>query len=91
VAKRGFDWPDIKGPRDKILEELEEIDSALTHNAIDDVELEMGDLLFSVVNYSRHLGVNPALALGRSNRKFEKRFKSVEMRLRRKCRGILNR
>ncbi|RKX73925.1 MAG: nucleoside triphosphate pyrophosphohydrolase [Spirochaetes bacterium] len=78
AAKRGFDWPDINGPKDKIIEELNEIEIAVEEESPEDIEGEIGDLLFSVVNYSRHLGIDPALALGRTNRKFEKRFKYVE-------------
>ncbi len=81
AAKRGFDWPDINGPRGKIIEELKEIDIAVQEESSEDVEGELGDLLFSVVNYSRHLGIDPALALGRTNRKFEKRFKYVESKM----------
>ena len=78
AAKLGFDWPDISGPREKIHEELEEIDEAVELESQTDIEEELGDLLFSVVNYARHLGVDPALALARTNRKFERRFRSVE-------------
>ncbi len=78
AAKSGFDWPDISGPREKIIEELNEIEIAVREESPEDIEGEIGDLLFSVVNYSRHLGIDPALALGRTNRKFEKRFKYVE-------------
>ena len=53
AARVGFDWPDISGPRAKILEELGELDAATSD---EEREAELGDLLFSVVNYARHLG-----------------------------------
>jgi len=81
AAKKGFDWPDINGPRDKIFEEINEIEEAVANGRTSEIELEIGDLLFSVVNYARHLKIDPALALGRSNRKFESRFKHVETRM----------
>ncbi len=80
VAKEGFDWPDATGPKQKILEELEEIEQEV-NKADDNLETELGDLLFSVVNYARHLGVNPALALQKSSKKFEQRFRVVEARM----------
>ncbi len=53
AARTGFDWPDISGPRAKIAEELLEVEQASTDNERVD---EVGDLLFAVVNYARHLG-----------------------------------
>ncbi|MBV9931389.1 MAG: nucleoside triphosphate pyrophosphohydrolase [Alphaproteobacteria bacterium] len=75
AARIGFDWPDAGGPRAKIAEELAEIDGAAT-----DAEraAELGDLLFSVVNYARHLGVDAEAALREANRRFETRFRKVE-------------
>ncbi len=85
VAKEGFDWPDARGPKQKILEELEEIEQEVSKQEVskqdDNLETELGDLLFSVVNYARHLGVNPALALQKSSKKFEERFRLVEARM----------
>jgi ATP diphosphatase len=75
AARVGFDWPDPAGPRAKIEEELAEIDAAAT-----DAEraAELGDLLFSVVNYARHLGVDPEAALREAAGRFEARFRKVE-------------
>ena len=75
AARIGFDWPDATGPRAKIHEELAEIDAATS-----DAEraAELGDLLFSVVNYARHLGVDPEAALREASTKFETRFRRVE-------------
>jgi len=82
AARVGFDWPDAVGPRQKIGEELAELDAAVAGGAgADAVEAELGDLLFAVVNHARHLGVDPEHALRRSNAKFVRRFAHVERRL----------
>jgi len=75
AARIGFDWPDADGPRAKIDEELSEIEQAE-----DDEEraAELGDLLFAVVNYARHLDVNPETALREATARFETRFRKVE-------------
>jgi ATP diphosphatase len=75
AARVGFDWPDESGPRAKIDEELAEIDAAATD---EERASELGDLLFSVVNYARHLRVDPEAALRESSARFEKRFRKVE-------------
>ena len=75
AARTGFDWPDADGPRAKIAEELDEI--AAAKSEAEHIE-EIGDLLFAVVNYARHLGVDAEAALRSANAKFERRFKSME-------------
>ncbi len=75
AARTGFDWPDDRGPRAKIDEELQEI--ALASDASERAE-EIGDLLFAVVNYARHLNVDAEAALRQANDKFERRFRSIE-------------
>ena len=75
AARVGFDWPDASGPRAKIDEELAELDAAA--NA-DERSSELGDLLFSVVNYARHLGIDPEAALRDASVRFEARFRHVE-------------
>jgi ATP diphosphatase len=75
AARVGFDWPDIDGPRAKIAEEWAEIEAATCH---ENRAEELGDLLFSVVNYARHLGIEPEVALRGANARFEQRFRRVE-------------
>lgn len=75
AARIGFDWPDAGGPRAKIDEELAEIDSAATEA---ERAAELGDLLFSVVNYARHLDIDPETALREASARFEQRFRKVE-------------
>ena len=75
AARVGFDWPDASGPLAKIDEELAEIATATNDAGRSE---EIGDLLFAVVNYARHLGVDAEEALRASNTKFERRFRAVE-------------
>jgi ATP diphosphatase len=75
AARIGFDWPDESGPRAKIEEELAEIEAAATP---DERAAEIGDLLFSVVNYARHLDVDPEAALRGAAARFDQRFRMVE-------------
>jgi ATP diphosphatase len=75
AARTGFDWPDIEGPRAKIVEELQELEVAETQAERFD---ELGDLLFAVVNLARKLNIEPEAALREANRKFERRFRRIE-------------
>ena len=75
AARTGFDWPDASGPRAKIHEELAEVEAAATP---DDRAEEIGDLLFAVVNWARHQGVDAEAALRHANAKFERRFRAME-------------
>mgnify|MGYP006305425611 FL=1 len=89
AAKVGFDWPDVDGVLDKIHEEAREVaevvprpgDGSAESVSADErrrLEMELGDLLFSVVNLSRYLGVDPSIALNQTNEKFQRRFRAVE-------------
>jgi ATP diphosphatase len=75
ASRVGFDWPDVSGPRAKIDEELAEIEVA---GSAAEREAELGDLLFSVVNYARHLDIDPEAALRGASARFEARFRRVE-------------
>ena len=75
ASRVGFDWPDASGPRAKIDEELAEIEAAET---AEEKAAELGDLLFSAVNYARHLGIDPEAALRDAITRFEGRFRKVE-------------
>ena len=75
AARTGFDWPDANGPRAKIDEEIAEVEAATTPA---EIEEEVGDLLFAVVNWARKLGIDPEAALRAANGKFERRFKAME-------------
>jgi nucleoside triphosphate diphosphatase len=92
AAGVGFDWPDVDGPAAKVEEELTEVRTQLRDHPIERtpqgapvhderhaaLEMELGDLLFAVVNLCRKAGVHASLALDRSNEKFVRRFAAVE-------------
>src|SRR6185436_8864609 len=81
AGRVGFDWPDAAGVRAKIEEELSETDAvaaARTVNSHSRRAEEIGDLLFAVANWSRHLKVDPEEALRLANAKFERRFRAME-------------
>jgi nucleoside triphosphate diphosphatase len=75
AARVGFDWPEVSGVRAKVAEELAELDSAANEAAAAE---ELGDLLFAIVNLSRHLGIEAEAALRSANTKFERRFRRME-------------
>ncbi|HEX4632499.1 MAG TPA: nucleoside triphosphate pyrophosphohydrolase [Gemmatimonadales bacterium] len=78
AAGVGFDWPDAKGPAEKVREELGEVEREAGEGSGERLESEIGDLLFAVVNLSRKLGVDPRSALEKANAKFKTRFEAVE-------------
>ena len=82
AAAVGFDWPDRRGVREKIAEELEELEEAVGTRDPAKVEEEFGDLLFAIVNLARHLDVDAEKALMGANRKFERRFAEMEKAIR---------
>lgn len=75
AARIGFDWEDADGPRAKIVEELAEVETAPDGEARAE---EIGDLLFAVVNWARHQGIDAEAALRQANAKFERRFRGME-------------
>lgn len=76
----GFDWDDSKQVLAKVHEELAELEVEVK-NETDQIEQEFGDVLFSMINYARFIGVNPETALERTNKKFIKRFQYMEVKL----------
>ena len=78
AAGIGFDWKSIDGVKDKISEELGELDYEIKHGTKEKITDEMGDVFFSLVNYARFLKINPENALERTNKKFIKRFQYLE-------------
>jgi ATP diphosphatase len=81
AAKVGFDWNDPRAVLAKIREEADEIEAALDAGEKADAGAEAGDLLFAVVNLARHLDADPEGVLRATNRKFERRFASIERAL----------
>ena len=84
AGRVGFDWPDARQVRSKVIEELHEVDAAVAAAGEADaagraaLTDEMGDLLFSIVNWSRHLHLDAEAALRAANAKFERRFERME-------------
>jgi len=78
VAGVGFDWEEPQQVWEKVQEELTELNEEVKNNNIDNIESEFGDVLFSMINYARFIGVNPENALERTNKKFIKRFQYLE-------------
>ena len=74
----GFDFANEKDVWDKVKEELAEFEAEVAVDDKEKMEAEFGDLLFSLVNYSRHININPDDALERTNKKFRKRFQAME-------------
>ncbi|MCZ6516890.1 MAG: nucleoside triphosphate pyrophosphohydrolase [Gammaproteobacteria bacterium] len=82
AATVGFDWPDADRVMEKVREELEELDQARHSDNQDEIEEELGDLLFSMGSLARHLDIDPESALRRAALKFESRFGQVENHVR---------
>lgn len=78
AARVRFDWPDAAGVLAKVEEEIAELREAIATGQPTAVEEEMGDLLFTCANLSRHLGVDAEAALRRASAKFERRFNTME-------------
>ena len=81
VAKVGFDWTDADDVKQKVLEEWKEFNEAVAQENLEEMEKELGDLYFSLVNFARHLGVESETALNRCNNRFANRFEHVEDRV----------
>jgi len=81
AAGVGFDWDHTEGVIQKIEEELQEFYNEVNRNNKSSAEAEFGDLLFSLVNYARFIGINPDDALSRANQKFRSRFADMEEKI----------
>ena len=78
AAGIGFDWKTIDGVKEKIKEELIELDHEIKHGTKEKITDELGDVFFSLVNYARFLKINPDDALSSTNRRFRSRFEAME-------------
>ena len=78
AAKVGFDWQKRSDVFDKVREEIRELEELDDNNDKDEIENELGDILFAAVNLCRHYGVDPAIALHGTNGKFYRRFNYIE-------------
>jgi MazG family protein len=78
ASRVGFDWPDARGTREKVNEELAELDAAAASSNPDAMSDELGDVLFTLVNLGRKLDLDAEEALRAANAKFERRFRHME-------------
>ena len=78
VAGVGFDWEEPQQVWEKVQEELSELNEEVKKGNKKNIESEFGDVLFSMINYARFIGVNPENALEKTNKKFIKRFQFLE-------------
>lgn len=81
VERVGFDWPDARGSRAKVSEEIDELDRAIESGNAQAIEEEMGDVFFALVNLARHVKIDAEGALRRTIDKFTRRFDHVEARV----------
>ena len=84
----GFDWENKNQVWEKVQEELTELYSEIKNNNLEGIESEFGDVLFSLINYARFIGVDPDVALERTNKKFIKRFTYIEQMAKGKNKNI---
>jgi tetrapyrrole methylase family protein / MazG family protein len=78
AARVGFDWPDLEGLREKLLEEFDELQEARREGDPRKVKEEVGDLMFAALNVARYLEIDPETAVSSANRKFVTRFQAME-------------
>ena len=90
AASVGFDWPDVEPAVDKIKEEIHEFVDAFQQKDIEEMQNELGDMLFSIVNISRKLGFDTESALRRTIDKFDNRFRKVEEHYRKNKKNMLD-
>jgi len=88
AATVGFDWKELPPVLDKVDEEISELKEAVTLKDTENIKNEMGDVLFSLVNLSRFLHINPEEALRMTISKFETRFAQVEKELKKRGKSL---
>lgn len=81
AARAGFEWTKTEDVLDKVLEEVEEMRAAIRANDAENMEEELGDIFFVLVNLGRRLGIDCEDSLRKSNHKFERRFKGMEKKI----------
>ena len=78
VSGVGFDWEEPYQVWNKVQEELSELNEEIKKGSNNSIESEFGDVLFSLINFARFIGVNPENALEKTNKKFINRFQYLE-------------
>jgi uncharacterized protein YabN with tetrapyrrole methylase and pyrophosphatase domain len=82
----GFDWPNLQGVWEKVQEEMAELQKAAQEASSGEMEAELGDLFFTLVNWARFQGISAEEALRKANRRFALRFSRMERVLKRRGR-----
>jgi XTP/dITP diphosphohydrolase len=77
----GFNWSNKIESKEKVNEELNELDNEISSGNLEKINNEFGDVLFSLINYGKHIGVNPDSSLEKANKRFINRFKYVEKKM----------
>ncbi|MBS3818613.1 nucleoside triphosphate pyrophosphohydrolase [bacterium] len=88
VSSYGFDWKQVSEVLNKAQEEMDEMEKAIPTQNREQISQEIGDMLFSLVQLSRHLNINPELALRQTNQKFIRRFQYIEKKLKEKGKSL---
>jgi len=88
TSKVGFDWNKKEDVWEKVVEEINELREVEKSGNEEEIEDELGDVFFSLINYSRFIGVNPENALRKTNEKFIKRFRYIETKLKESGKSI---
>jgi tetrapyrrole methylase family protein / MazG family protein len=78
ASRVGFDWPNLQGIKDKVVEEFQELEAAVEEQDPERIREEVGDLLFAALNAARFLQIDPETALNRASTKFADRFRRLE-------------
>jgi XTP/dITP diphosphohydrolase len=86
----GFDWDNAGQVWDKVQEELQEFKTEADQNNLEKMSEEFGDVLFSLINYARFVGINPETALEKTNKKFIKRFQFLEEKAKQEGKDLKN-
>ncbi len=90
VSNVGFEWEEINDVKHKIYEEIEELNEEIKSGAREKIQDEFGDVLFSLINYARFLDIDPDYCLEKSNKKFIKRFKLLEKKMKQNRKNFEN-
>ena len=90
ASKKGFDWKDSVGVIEKVEEELKELKLEIQKHNQKNIKDELGDLLFSIINFSRHLEIDASEAINHANHKFVKRFRLMKEEIAKDNQKIVN-
>ncbi len=88
AARVGFDWPDLEGLRQKLMEEFDELQAARRSGDPKKIKEEVGDLVFAALNVARYLEIDPETAISQANDKFVARFQAMEREFSRQGRAL---